>query len=692
MEQNIELIPSDKDKSTTKKKRYPLIALIYLLIVSVLFLAVMILTRSDTVYISDPAELDGVDLSSQIAYLSPIAFERYCGVLYTPEDFAAGRVTHTPDIQDGRSMLATYRILLSLDEGVVYGISGHSAIFAMTLWVDGTVYVSVGEPGHSLEDMTPRQEFYTVYFVAGEQPTEIIIQKSAFVHAAGGMLYPIFLAEQPLIISMNSLNNMRVSIMVGVALMAALLFVGLFLFFENRPQLLWFAILCVMVALRALVMDFLLIMTLFPDMDWHLMYRLELLSTFGVIIFSILYASAMLKDSRNPHGLNRIIKLCAVAYFSAFSALVILTPATVHTQVLPVANILTMSIAGLAMLNVIWVILKDRQRRRSTTHILILLGSIANILLGFGELTLRFADPRFMDINFMQIGSMVFLFINAIALAINFHSTETELAETKEAEQRLAAENAALDSLSRMKTEFITNITHEAKTPLAVISVHVQQAREVFEEITNNKAQITNEQLEADSEIISDSLKKAQAELMRVSRLVNNVLWVTSAQESQEQMQPLDISLFIENGTEAYRSFIEKQGNTLTINAPADLPQILGDADQLLQVMANVLINAANHTTDGAISVAAAAEGDLVTVTVTDNGTGIDPQLLPRVFERGVTGSANAGGTGMGLPISRSIVESHGGTISIESTQGKGTRVIFTIPVYDSERTVSDHA
>jgi len=678
----------NQEKNNAKKKHYPLIALIYLLTGSILFVAVMMFTRSDTVYISDPAELNSFDFSSYIAYLSPIAFERYPGVLYTPEDFAKGRVAHTPDIQDGRSMLATYRILLPLDEGVVYGISGHSAIFSMTLWIDGEVYVSVGEPGNSLEDMTPRQEFYTVYFVARTQPTEIIIQSSSFVHAAGGQLYPIYLARQPLIISMNSLNNMRVGIMIGVALMAALLFFGLFLFFENRPQLLWFAALCVMLVLRALVMDFLLIMTLFPNMAWHLMYRLELLSTFGVIVFTILYVSAMLKDNKNPHGLSRIIKICALFYFSAFSALVILTPATVHTAPLPIANILTISIAGLAMLNVIWVIMKDRIRRQSTTHILILLGSVANILLGFGELALRFADPRFMDINFMQIGSMAFVFINTVALAINFHSTETELTETKEAEQRLAAENAALDSLSRIKSEYMANLTHETKTPLAIISGHVQQAREIFEEL-----QIENIALIADSEILVKSLNKAQEEIMRVSRIANNALWLSATQEDMAQMKPLQIGLIIDKSAEAYRHIIEKQGNALHIIMPDNLPQILAESDRLVQVMVNLLTNANNHTKDGEISVSAINKGDFIKVTIADNGSGVDPELLPRVFLRGVTGSMGTG-TGMGLPISKAIVESYGGRISIESEQDKGTKVTFTIPVYaeDEKEKVTDNA
>jgi len=300
-------------------------------------------------------------------------------------------------------------------------------------------------------------------------------------------------------------------------------------------------------------------------------------------------------------------------------------------------------------------------------------------LLGNLSFNIRFdpdvvTSPEFLIANIISVLGVI------VASEVLYRTLQiaTKVAAAKEVEQRLVAENATLDSLSRMKSEFVTNITHEAKTPLAVISVHVQQAREVFEEITN-------EQLEADSEIISDSLKKAQAELMRVSRLVNNVLEFTSKQENREQVEALDIGSLIENGTEAYRSLIEKQGNTLTIHAPADLPQILGDADQLLQVMANVLTNANNHTRDGEIKVQITNYKAQITVTITDTGTGIDPQLLPRVFERGVTGSANAGSTGMGLPISQTIIESHGGNIGIESEFGAGTRTWFSIPIYGIE-------
>jgi len=279
--------------------------------------------------------------------------------------------------------------------------------------------------------------------------------------------------------------------------------------------------------------------------------------------------------------------------------------------------------------------------------------------------------------------------------------TELELTLEKEQRRNLQAENDSLDRLSRMKSEYMANMTHEAKTPLTVISVHVQQAREIFEEMafqSTNEVQGADRQLNTDGEIIIDSLKRAQEEIMRVSRIINHNLWTASAQEVKHQMKLLDISEIITDTAEKYRSIAKIPGNTININTPANLPQIFGNDDQLVQVVTNLLTNASNHTKNGVIEVKAelaTADGTShIQVTITDNGTGIPPELLPHVFQRGVTGSASKGGTGMGLPISQNIIKTHGGDITIETSPGKGTAVIFILPVYDDikEKAVSNHA
>jgi len=108
---------------------------------------------------------------------------------------------------------------------------------------------------------------------------------------------------------------------------------------------------------------------------------------------------------------------------------------------------------------------------------------------------------------------------------------------------------------------------------------------------------------------------------------------------------------------------------------------VYASADGITQVVLNLITNANNHTKSGRISIAAELVDREVTVTVADTGAGIDPEILPRVFERGVT---DGDGAGLGLDICRQIIEAHGGKIGIESTPAEGTSVWFSLPIAES--------
>jgi signal transduction histidine kinase len=166
---------------------------------------------------------------------------------------------------------------------------------------------------------------------------------------------------------------------------------------------------------------------------------------------------------------------------------------------------------------------------------------------------------------------------------------------------------------------------------------------------------------------------------MRVARMAETTLKMSSLQEAHGSVNLLDTTEILRTSAEANRSFIEKRGNNFSVCIEENLPCIMGKADEVIQVMLNVLTNANNHTLNGEIAVAAKISAEFVAVSVADNGAGIPAALLPRIFDRGVS---NSGGTGFGLAICKSTIESHGGTIEIKSQEGKGTTVIFALPVH----------
>lgn len=234
-------------------------------------------------------------------------------------------------------------------------------------------------------------------------------------------------------------------------------------------------------------------------------------------------------------------------------------------------------------------------------------------------------------------------------------------------QKQLAEANAALDRANKLKAELFANVSHEMKTPLTVISVHIQRAEKLFEMARDG-----------DEVKIQESFALAQDEIMRMSRLVNGTLKLASIQEAGGEKSWLDLNSILWTTTEAYRTLLEKHGNTLEVNIPNTLPSIYGSADAMVQIISNLLSNANTHTQNDLVRVNAVADAERLTITVEDNGEGIPPEMLSQIFTRGVSGS---GGNGLGLFICRELVQDHGGSLTVESEAGHGAKATIFLPV-----------
>jgi signal transduction histidine kinase len=232
-------------------------------------------------------------------------------------------------------------------------------------------------------------------------------------------------------------------------------------------------------------------------------------------------------------------------------------------------------------------------------------------------------------------------------------------------QERIDEQNAVLEQANRMKSEFLANASHEMRTPLTVASVNVQTVMEITD----------------DSEA-EELLRSAQSEIMRLSRMVGGMLTLASMSENTER-QKLDYSSLLRSGVEMLRLSLGRRGNVLETEIEPGLITF-GNADLLAQMLTNILQNADNHTENGTATVRAARQGNEITASVSDTGTGVPPELLPHVFERGVTD----GGTGYGLFLCKTVAESHGGRIWIESKPGAGATVSYSLPVYQGQRGV----
>lgn len=220
------------------------------------------------------------------------------------------------------------------------------------------------------------------------------------------------------------------------------------------------------------------------------------------------------------------------------------------------------------------------------------------------------------------------------------------------------------------QSEFIATASHELRTPLTSVQmgVHLLLERAVGE--------LTEKQVEVLSACREDCerLDKLMRDLLDVSRI--------EAGESKPRLEPIKTRDLINDAVKEFRPQVESKGLDFSVEAAFDLPPVMADRSQVERVLSNLVVNAMRYTKHGDIKIIVQPRGNSVAVSVSDTGSGIPQQYLPHIFDKFVqVPGAATGGAGLGLAISKLIVEAHGGQISVQSERGKGSTFTFTLPI-----------
>jgi signal transduction histidine kinase len=210
----------------------------------------------------------------------------------------------------------------------------------------------------------------------------------------------------------------------------------------------------------------------------------------------------------------------------------------------------------------------------------------------------------------------------------------------------------------------VATISHEARTPLAVLSGYASLVA------------LQMQEKNSDPQIAAD-LDKIAYEAKRVANLIDHMKNLPLQKEKSARKEELDLGNLISQTARLYEQILERRGVAIRIEIPENLPPVFGNAEELSQLIFNLLQNAKNHTFEGCVTVKAEVVENEFIITISDTGSGIAAELLPHVFEHGTHGSE--GGTGIGLAICKEVIESHSGKMSIESDSG--TKVTVILPV-----------
>jgi signal transduction histidine kinase len=248
------------------------------------------------------------------------------------------------------------------------------------------------------------------------------------------------------------------------------------------------------------------------------------------------------------------------------------------------------------------------------------------------------------------------------ALAANVNRMNDEL-------RRLYTE---LEATSRHKSEFLASMSHELRTPLNAILGFSQVLREqMFGPVNEKQAEYLDDILSSGNYLLS---------------LINDVLDLSKVEAGQVELelQPFSLREALERGVVMMRERAMEEGVQVELAAAPEVDVVEGDERRIKQVIFNLLSNAVKFTpAGGAVDVVAARDNGEVRVSVSDTGPGIAPEDHERIFEKfrqTGAGLEQREGTGLGLALSKRLVELHGGRIWLESEPGRGSTFVFTLP------------
>ena len=228
-----------------------------------------------------------------------------------------------------------------------------------------------------------------------------------------------------------------------------------------------------------------------------------------------------------------------------------------------------------------------------------------------------------------------------------------------------------LEESENLRHRLLADVAHEVRTPVATLNAHLEALEDGV--------------VEAGPETFS----VLRAQSARLTRLAEDLAAVTRAESGELALAlvPTDPAELLRLAHLAARDRADATGVELVLDAVPDLPLTEADPDRMAQVLGNLVDNALRHTPPGGrVTLAGRGDGDRVRLTVTDTGEGIDAQHLPHVFERfyraDTARDRASGGSGIGLAITKALVEAHGGTVSVHSAGAEaGATFTVTLPV-----------
>ncbi|WP_341833446.1 hybrid sensor histidine kinase/response regulator [Paenibacillus pectinilyticus] len=614
-------------------------------------------------------------------------WEFYEGKLLEPADFQKGLLTdvaylNVPERWNGKTKeggmsrkgYGTYRLIVSVkDADEIYGLKLRSIRMSHRLYIDGKLAGESGLPATSKEANLPGNTPYSTFFHANIKDIEIILQVSNYEYLTGGIVNAIQFGLHADISKLNSLLIGSDLAIIMMLVMFGAYHLSLYILRSRDKTYLLSGLYLLSTAGVYALYGEKLFQRLLPEMPFEIVYKMldvfEFLSSMLIILFFCSIHHQLISRKK--------MKLLIAPIILILAAIIVL-PYSLYNEMRDIFFLYIGFVPIAILFRMIYLFFRSEkgtyERKELGLFIVAIIALLASLIDG-----VLYSESTISSDIWHKVGIIGFITLMNLLLAVRLTNAyeKTELLT-----HRLTVSN-------QLKDEFLMHTSHEIKTPLHGIM------------------NITSSLLDDDEHNLSARQKQnlwlVKDTSVKLSMLMQDLIDVTRLKHGELRllMTVVDVRAVTQIVFDVLQ--FELAGKTVQLDnqVPTDM-WVQADENRLRQIMYNLVHNAMKHTEKGVIRVSASAVDDYIHITVEDTGTGIPLDKYPKVFvyfeqQEHVLPEDGYTGMGVGLYISRKLVERMGGDIRIDwSEVGQGTRMMFKLPTaldyipVNQERSIAD--
>lgn len=555
---------------------------------------------------------------------------------------------------------ATYQLLVKLPKNPgTLGIKAEEISSSFKMFGNSQHLLSVGKP-HELRKESREGRITDVVYVWETKGTLLLtIMVSNHTYKNSGIWRPVKLG---LYRDLKKADTIAVGIdlfSIGGLLVMGFHCFGIYIYRRKEKgvgtEYLIFSAICFVFSIRAFFSGSEFFLRLFPSFPLEIDIKICFLTYYLLPPLFVLFFDQIFPEKR-----RKVLTNSSLIYFSILSAIVLVTNRKIFPWTVDLANLGTLMISFLLFLRVYRVIREDRENSQEAVSLVfgmaILIPTIINDIL--------FSEGIIYTGYYGAAGMLCFLITMSFILSRRF----------SKAFVMIQSQNRELQRLNQVKDHFLANTSHELRTPLHAITGVSESLIDSCRCHENHESTIKN-------------LSMIHSNAQYLTNLVNDILDTTVLKYQKLKMSPVSLNLYpiVRGMIDFYFPLVRKRKIRLVNHIPVDAPAVLADEFRLRQIFQNFLGNAIKFTTEGSVEIGVEQRDNFLEIAIRDTGQGIRQEEFETIFQPFEQGSENGEekerGAGLGLYITKELVQLHGGTIRVSSNPGQGSTFTFTLPL-----------